>query len=293
MTILFWNFPCPGGIEKRAVALSALARMVRFHQVDILALAETKKEESGLISEVLAGGSTAVYERADDPVGVHPNIQFFTRFPAKGLVPFRSDDRLDVRRLRLEGRREILIAAIHFYDRRNFTPEEQSAKAVAVNQTLRGAEVRREHTRTVLFGDLNMNPFEPGMVNSAGGFASLPSRVLASRHSSDDFRERQRFYNPAWSRLGREEPDAPGTYYYGNVAKPLNLFWHHLDQVLIRPALLDSFRDEDFQVLTSVPGEDGEPIALIRSTGKHWTLKYSDHLPILFKLDPPKDPAHA
>ncbi len=37
-------------------------------------------------------------------------------------------------------------------------------------------------------------------------------------------------------------------------------------------------------LLRSFPGID-----LIRSTGKHWDLKYSDHLPILFKLDLPKE----
>jgi hypothetical protein len=58
---------------------------------------------------------------------------------------------------------------------------------------------------------------------------------------------------------------------------------------LVRPALFEAFPDEEFRILTSLPGPDGIPLDLIRSTGKHWKLACSDHLPILFKLDPPKE----
>jgi len=130
-----------------------------------------------------------------------------------------------------------------------------------------------------------MNPFETGMVNFESGFASVPTRILAERHSAEELQGTQRFSNPTWSRLGREVPQPPGTYYFGSVSKPLNIFWHHLDQVLVRPALFEAFPDEEFHILTSIPGPDGSPVDLIRSTRKHWALVYSDHLPILLKLD--------
>lgn len=290
LTILFWNFPCREFTEQRE-ALEALARTVHHHGVDILVLAESLAD-TGTILEALNTGDSSDYEAADDPPPPHPNIRFFTQFPARELPAFRSDDRLDVRRLRLPGRREILLAAIHFYDRRNHNPEEQSAKATRVYRTVRDAEIDCGHTRTVLFGDLNMNPFEVGMINAESGFASLPTRSLAARHSDEDYRGPQRFYNPSWSRLGREEPAAPGTYYFDSVSKPFNIFWHHLDQVLVRPALFAAFSDDSFRVLTSIPGNDESTVELIRSTGKHWKLKYSDHLPILFELDPPQEPDH-
>lgn len=286
LTFLFWNFPCKDRIE-RSDALAALARTAHQHRVDVLVLAETQAD----LEEVLSALNVdlAAYELADDPPAPHPRIWFFTRFPGRNLPPFLADDRLDVRRFRWQDRQEVLIAAIHFYDRRNYTPEEQAAKATGVYRTLRDAEIDCKHTRTILFGDLNMNPFETGMVNFVSGFASVPTRILAERHSAEEVQGTQRFYNPTWSRLGREVPQPPGTYYFDSVSKPLNIFWHHLDQVLVRPALFEAFPDEEFRILTSIPGPDGSPVDLIRSTGKHWALVYSDHLPILFKLDLPKE----
>ncbi len=226
------------------------------------------------------------FEKAQDPVGIHPGIQFFTRFPPERIKPFRADARLDIRRLRWEDRAEILLGAIHFYDRRNYDTKDQAELAPGVYSTLHEAEVDAEHIRTVVFGDFNMNPFDSGMINYLTSFGAMSTRTLAARHTDlGSFRGPKRFYNPSWTRLGRELPEPPGTHYWRNVSKPGNLFWHHLDQVLIRPTLFPIFRDEDFQIITTLRGPDGTEIDLIRSTEKHWELKYSDHLPIMFRLD--------
>ena len=289
LTFLFWNFPCKD-LAARPDALAALARTAHHFRVDVLVLAETRATPEEILNALNVDSLT--YELPGDPPGPHPKIRYYTRFPGMNLPPFRSDDRLDVRRLRWDDRSEVLMAAIHFYDRRNYNPEDQAAKATGVYRTLRDAEIDCNHTRTILFGDLNMNPFENGMINFESGFASVPTRSLAERHSEEDVKGLQRFYNPTWSRLGREVPHAPGTYYFDSVSRPFNIFWHHLDQVLVRPSLFNAFPDEEFRILTSLPGPDGSPIELIRSTGKHWALVYSDHLPILFKLDPPKELKH-
>lgn len=287
LTVLFWNFAFTPAMERMG-ALDVLASLAHAHAVDILALADTKARPGDVLAAL--NEASKAFDLAPEPPGEHPGIQFYTRFPGTEFPPFRSDRRLDVRRLRLAGYQEMLLAAIHFFDRRNYDPGDQASKASGVYQTLRDAERDVGHTRTVVFGDLNMNPFEPGLLNSEIGFAALPTRELARRHSSDGA---PRFYNPMWSRLGREAPGPPGTYYYDNVSKPLNHFWHHLDQVLIRPALFGAFPDEEFRILTTAPGRGGSAINLVQSTGKHWKIDYSDHLPILFKLDPPKEVADA
>jgi hypothetical protein len=288
VNIMFWNYRWRKG--RPPDHLPALARTVHHHDIEILVLADTEARPAEVLGALNNGGM--VFESAEYPPEPHPNISFYTRFPAKDLPPFRADDRLDIRRLQLPGRQEVLLAAIHYYDRRNYDIRDQAARASGTHRTIRDAELDRRHNRTVLFGDLNMNPFEDGMISSEG-FAAMATRELAERHGSADYLEPQRFYNPAWSRLGRQAPHPSGTHYYKNVSKPMNLFWHHLDQVLIRPSLYAAFSDEDFKILTSIPGPAGDAIELVRSTGKHWELNYSDHLPILFALNPPEEPAHA
>jgi hypothetical protein len=158
---------------------------------------------------------------------------------------------------------------------------------------LREAEEDARHERTIVVGDFNMNPFDKGMIDPEIGFGAMMNRSLAARHSTSGSAGAKRFYNPTWSKLGRDLPDPPGTFYWPNVGDPFNVYWHSLDQVLIRPALLNTFRDEDFHILTSIPWTGGERLDLVRSTGKHWELQISDHLPILFKLNPPKEDDHA
>ena len=85
--------------------------------------------------------------------------------------------------------------------------------------------------------------------------------------------------------MGRDLESPTGTYYWDNTSNPENVFWHHLDQVIVRPGLFRTFRNESFRILTSLPGNDGEEIPLVLSKRKHWALRFSDHLPIMFTLD--------
>jgi hypothetical protein len=180
--------------------------------------------------------------------------------------------------------REVLLAVIHFYERMHHDRDTQHSLSSDVVRTLNDAEVEAGHRRTIVLGDFNMNPFDKGMIDPNRGFGAMMNRDLVVRHSLSSADDSPRFYNPMWSRLGRSLPDAPGTHYYPSVRDPFNLYWHSLDQLLIRPDLFDAFRDEDFQILTSIPGPRGEVIDLVRSTGKHWRIEVSDHLPILFTL---------
>lgn len=278
---LFWNFKYKGA-DKEAVA----ARLALFHGVDILILAESEVEPSAMLH--VLNSSDQNYET---PPEQHKRFRIFTRFPGGCLAPFRGDSRLSVRRLRMPQTEEVLFAVIHFYDRRNFPPQSQHSLSRDVYSTLDTAEQDAGHRRTLVVGDFNMNPFDPGMID-AGGFGALMNRNLVDRLAPDGMDGPKRFYNPMWSRLGRGPDDAPGTFYWRNMSDPLNIYWHSLDQVLIRPALFGAFRDQDFRILTSIPDGDGGTLDLVRPLDKHWGIQVSDHLPILFTLDPPAEERH-
>ena len=68
--------------------------------------------------------------------------------------------------------------------------------------------------------------------------------------------KRKFFYNPMWSRYGDGTIGPPGTYFYrgGQVSH----FWHMLDQVLLRPSLLDYYSHGAMQIVEKI----GEPIFL-------------------------------
>ena len=83
-----------------------------------------------------------------------------------------------------------------------------------------------------------MNPFEMGLVG-AGGFNATPARQIARRGSRTiGGNEYPYFYNPMWNSLG-DDHGSPGTYFRASPS-PTQGHWHLLDQVLVRPALLDA-----------------------------------------------------
>ncbi len=292
LTVLFWNFNSQARDQE-----SIVTRVVRRHGVDFLVLDEATTIHEKLLAELRE--VDPAFRKMPTP---STEFQVFTRFPSSELEPYGSDERLEMWRLR-RGTMDILLGAIHFHAANHVELIDRPSEFLAHRTTLLEAEHQAGHHRTVLFGDMNMDPFDPGMINAKTGVGALPSRTLTRLRSRDGTPGSLRFYNPMASRLGVEPSEgqegsqsyclgAPGTYYFPNQDETRNLFWRHYDQVLIRPDLLDSFADEEFQILTHVPGPDGELRELIRCTGNHWKMNDCDHLPILFTLRPPGVPSH-
>jgi hypothetical protein len=85
------------------------------------------------------------------------------------------------------------------------------------------------------------------------------------------------FYNPMWRCYGRPG-DPPAThYYYGYEVH--ELFWHLLDQVVLRPDLLPLFPEKRLRIL----GEAGG-VSLLTERGVPDQATASDHLPVLFAI---------
>lgn len=84
------------------------------------------------------------------------------------------------------------------------------------------------------------------------------------------------FYNPMWSLFGDQV--GPGASYYWDNAEPDNHHWYMLDQVLLRPSLMN--RPYIVQILDT----DGQH-SLLTPEGIASKEHLSDHLPILFTLD--------
>jgi hypothetical protein len=127
-------------------------------------------------------------------------------------------------------------------------------------------------------GDLNMDPFEPGITSSETLHAVMDRRVALRETRQVQGQQRTLFYNPMWSRLGDGTSGPPGTYYRA-ASGPLMNYWYTLDQVLIRPDLLTNFKDENLAVLTKAGAID-----LLTKAGLPNTVVASDHLPLIFKI---------
>lgn len=205
-------------------------------------------------------------------------VQVFVRFLEEFIRPIREGDRFTIRHLNLPATTDVLLTAIHFPSKLHWTASSQLSESIEFASSIRDAEEQIGHSRTILVGDFNMNPFEPGVVN-ANALHGVMSRHIAEKKGRVVQGKRyQFFYNPMWGLFGDATPGPPGTYYEAR-SEHMCLFWNMFDQVLIRPDLLHLFSKEDLEILTS----DGET-PFVSLHGFPNAEVASDHFPVFFRL---------
>jgi hypothetical protein len=268
ITFLFWNL-------NRKPLVDTLATLTSRHDVDVLILTECAVTPDAVLLSI-NGRPPSRYQYAPG-IGCR-KVEVFVRFLPEFVRPVFETDRLTIRRLVLPGLNDLLLAAVHSPSKLHWRDSSQAIECVDLAESIRREEARAGHGRTLLVGDLNMNPFEDGMV-AAKGLHGVMSRSIAARGTRVvQGKEYPFFYNPMWSLLGDRETSPPGTYYYDNAEHTV-FFWNMFDQVLVRPELLPHFELQDLSIVQS----DGCNSFLCPS-GVPDADNFSDHLPIVFGL---------
>ena len=268
VTFLFWN------LNKKPL-LDSVARLVQAHEVDVLMLAECVIDESE-IEGTLRRTVDAAFSSTTSSGG---KIGIFTRLPNSSIIELFNDPfgGLTIRRIEVGRPPGIMLAVVHLPSRVNWDKDDQSLQMTSLVRDIVNTEGSLEDPRTILVGDLNMNPFDVGVIG-AQALHAVMTRKLASRKDRKVMGKSYRiFYNPMWSFFGDRTPGPPGTYYH-RASNPGNLFWNIYDQVLLRPSLMDDL--VNLQILTT----DGQS-DLVTRDGLPNKSNCSDHLPILFRMD--------
>lgn len=268
VVFLFWN------LNRKPLA-GLLTQLVMQYQVDVLILAEYAMTPGVLLRSLSESNVPYHYVPRKDC----KKIEIFTRFPSQFMAPLYEDERLTIQNIKLLGAKDILVAAVHFPSKLHWDDASQAMECVNLAKKISSAEKEVGHSRTILVGDLNMNPFEDGVV-SANGLHGVMSRLIAAKRArvvqgtTYPF-----FYNPMWNLFGDASPSPPGTHYY-SASKLKTFFWNMFDQVLIRPELLSSFSNDRLKILDAVGNT-----SFMTKRGRPHTKVASDHLPLLFTLD--------
>lgn len=266
MKFLFWN------IKKNSIG-RVLSDIAEEHKVDVVILAECS-DKSGILGSLNAANKN-LFHLTDSS---ETRVVIYTRFSRRFINAEYHDKHLTVRRVSMPRQKEILLAAIHFPSKLHLKAGDQGAMASRLSAKVREVESRIGHSRTVLIGDLNMNPFEEGMVSASGWHAVMTRNIARKGKRSINKEFYPFFYNPMWGRFGDNTEGPPGTY-YEKSGSFIKYFWHMFDQVLIRPDLLKSFDNASLQILT----ECGST-SFIKRSGIPDDSRFSDHLPLLFAL---------
>ena len=183
---------------------------------------------------------------------------------------------MTIRQLVLPGRETILIAGVHLSSKLHTRDDAQGARCVELAHDLAEQENKVGHSRTIIAGDFNMNPFEFGLAGAPGFNAAMTPTLARRATRLVESRPHRYFYNPMWNHFGDRGPNPPGTYFHENST----LRWNMFDQVLVRPDLIGKFMDSELKVLTAIG-----PDPLLKTSGIPDADVASDHLPFLFGLD--------
>lgn len=267
LTFLFWNLK-----NSRPDLLAGLAQG---HLVDVLMLAECPTKPASVLETLNHKTADFFFVPTECP-----KIAIYTRFSDQYLLPQSKGDDFTICRLALPGRPELLLCVVHFPSKLRQTPFDQTMFAVNFSDVLTRAEEAVGHTRTILVGDLNMNPYDDGVV-STRCLHGVMTREIARRSARKvKFEGNLYFYNPMWSHFGEKAEGHAGTYYYPGPKTRAD-FWNVYDQVLLRADLLPHFRDEDLRILHR---DAGANVSFLTQAGFPDKESVSDHLPILFRL---------
>jgi len=264
---LFWN------LNKKPIQ-NLIAALADERSIDVLILAECDIGITELLV-ALNTGQTVKYSLAFSP---SRRLLILSRFPRNSIKPLWDDQFLSIRKISPPVGIDILLVAAHLSSKLFQDADDQALTTTRFARIIENQESIVGHRRTVVVGDLNMNPFEPGVAGGEALHAVMDKRTALRISSVIGGHERRFFYNPMWGRLGDGSVGPPGTY-YRQSSKQVNYFWNTFDQVLLRPELIDSFGDEHFKVVTTV-----RATSLLRN-GIPDVVVGSDHLPLVFGLD--------
>jgi exonuclease III len=266
LTFLFWN------LYKNNLVVT-LKDIIEHHDVDVVVLAECTFRTEELVYSLNEKQS---FYFPENGLAECKKIRIITKFNPKFLTPIYEEERFSIRKLTVSDNEHILIAGVHIPDKSHDDADNQ----LMICQRLRDSieEMEKEHStdKTLILGDFNMNPFETGLVSAVGLNAVMSERIAQTGSRIVNNKIYPYFYNPMWSLFGDIGNNVEGSYFY---RKNANFPWNVFDQVLLRPSLIHNF-DKDSLKFLDYTGKE----SILTEQMQYPNKKYSDHLPLIFKL---------
>lgn len=266
MNFLFWNL-CRKPLKKH------IRSLIKTHNTDVLILVEPNKiNDYDLLIEI----NTDV----EYPFSIVPSstsrIRLYSRL-SEYITNLGDQKYVQIHQISPPIGDDILLVSAHLPSKLWEKDAAQDFLCPRYASFIREKEKSVGHSRTILVGDLNMNPFQNGVVAAEGIHAIMDCKTARKNSRIVKGARREFFYNPMWSYFGDISPGPPGTY-YNDKQGMICYFWNIFDQVLVRPQLLDYFDKSSLKIVT----EAGD-ITLYNDKGVP-DKKISDHFPIVFKL---------
>jgi hypothetical protein len=268
-TIAFWNLHQHQDVR-------FLVQFLHQYGIEILVVAERTFAPGELLLNY-ANLTEAALHHIESRSGV-ARVDFFSTFPPERFTSVWESRYAGCFEYHPQVGESLILFGVHLPSKLHLNKTEQLIEAQTLRSQIERIETASAHSRTIILGDFNMDPFEEGMVANHALHGVMDRRIAEKGSRSVLFQESTFFFNPMWKPMGDSSAQALGTYFRGS-GMHIHYFWNTFDQVLIRPSLLSFFRNDDLQIVDSIAGT-----SLLSAKPPGINDSLSDHLPVVFKV---------
>jgi hypothetical protein len=170
---------------------------------------------------------------------------------------------------------KLIVGFVHFPSKLHHSADELRRASEVLRDQVVYEENRHKISQSLIIGDFNVDPFEMPMI-SFSGMGATNGLACSRRMEVTRAGEKARlFYNPMWT-LYSAYKDRPGSHRYSRLGEDV-VSWHFLDQVIIRPTLIDNFKFESLKLIERTTNYN------YLNVNKSPSL--SDHLPLMCAIE--------
>lgn len=276
MNFLFWNI----NKKNTSFLFDKISILIQNEHIDVCMLAELDQADTAKLLHIINSRNGNSYKIVQ--CLVWKKIVIISKKNIYISTYDESGKRIGAFKIKSDiFEKEVLLFPIHFYDKKNYDSTEQNERIEKIKKFIDDTESRHgESNLSIVCGDFNLNPFETPMIKTKGMHAVMEKDIAKKGERIVDGDAYKFFYNPMWGFYGDNgKGNVSGTYF---LQRSLNveLFWHLLDQVLIRKGLIDYFEDSQLDIITTIDGN-----SLLNRNGSINNKDYSDHLPLKFRIN--------
>lgn len=270
MKILFWN-------TNNKDLTSELAELASLRRLDIIILCEYSMDDFRLLKKLNSKKKQGIY-KVSNCVSCE-KIKIFTKINLSLINVVQESKRWTIRKIEHVLYETFLLVAVHLPSKVNFSDSDQLLEATVFRDSIDKAKKNSNIDKIIIVGDLNMNPYEEGIISTKGLHATSDKKIAMRVRRTVQENEYEYYYNPMWNFLGDDSKgEIPGTFYFkGSNHTCIN--WNIFDQLLISPKMIEYISNNEIEIITK-----SKNFNLIKENGKIESEKYSDHLPIQFEI---------
>lgn len=264
MKLLFWN------TNKRPL-VEEIAELISERDCCIYAFAEVSEETIDNVVILLNERYDIACAQYDTP-GCE-RIRLIVRISTTKVSLLNQHKYYSLIKVKISNQ-FIIVGFVHFPSKYSHSHDEIRRASELLCSNIAIEEERYGIDESIVIGDFNVDPFEMPMISFTGMGAT--NGIACSKRGVVTRSEERRklFYNPMWV-LYSKNKERPGSFKYSRLGEDV-VSWHFLDQVVIRPSLIESF---DFESLELIEGSEN-----FNYLNRNMAPALSDHIPLTCQL---------